>query len=210
MSGIKPQLWHKGGEDVLLVTTSPGTDALLEHNMKRIWMKRLTYLDVCQSITKKTIKRCISVINVKTLIMYKHITPNTIYYYSHPSPVVFLHWTLPSICHRTYFHTSNGHVTWIIKKINRIPMHCRVAYESVHSLDRGHVIRVCYYSHTFSLIIYTFSIIYTVLCLTLYHNSIYCWALSIYNYFKLIPMHSIIAIHYCHKTQTFCILFKIQ
>ncbi len=25
-------------------------------------------------------------------------------------------------------------------------------------------------------------------CLTLYHNPIYCWALSIYNYFNLIPM----------------------
>ncbi len=24
---------------------------------------------------------------------------------------------LPSICHRTYFHTSKGHVTWIIKKL---------------------------------------------------------------------------------------------
>ncbi len=61
----------------------------------------------------------------------------------HPSSVVFLHWTLPSICHRTYFHTSKGHVTWIIKKVNIIPMHCGVACESVCSLARGHVIRVC-------------------------------------------------------------------
>ncbi len=49
---------------------------------------------------------------------------------------------LPSICHRTYFHTSKGHVTWIIKKVNRIPTHCGVAYESVRSLARGHMIKV--------------------------------------------------------------------
>ncbi len=62
---------------------------------------------------------------------------------SHLSPVVFLHWTLPSICYRTYIHTSKDHVTWIIKKVNRIPTHCGVAYESVRLLARGHVIRVC-------------------------------------------------------------------
>ncbi len=50
-----------------------------------------------------------------------------------------------SIDHRNYFQTSNCHVTWIIKKVNSIPMHCGVAYESVHSLARGHVIRVCGY-----------------------------------------------------------------
>ncbi len=61
---------------------------------------------------------------------------------AHPSSVMFLHWTLPSICHWTYFHTSKCHVTWIIKKVNRIPSHCDVIYESVHSLARGHVIRV--------------------------------------------------------------------
>ncbi len=33
-------------------------------------------------------------------------------------------------------------MTWIIKKANRIPTHCGVAYESVCSLARGHVIRV--------------------------------------------------------------------
>ncbi len=33
---------------------------------------------------------------------------------THPSSVMFLHWTLPSICHRTYFHTSKGHVIYII------------------------------------------------------------------------------------------------
>ncbi len=67
-------------------------------------------------------------------------TPNN---WSHPSSVVFLHcWTIPSICHWTYFHTSKGHVTWIIQKVNRILTHCGVAYESVRSLSRGHVIRV--------------------------------------------------------------------
>ncbi len=34
-------------------------------------------------------------------------------------------------------------MTWIIKKVNRIPTHCGVAYESVRSLARGPVIRVC-------------------------------------------------------------------
>ncbi len=38
---------------------------------------------------------------------------------SHPSSVMFLHWTLPSICNWIYFHTSMGHVTWIIKKLIR-------------------------------------------------------------------------------------------
>ncbi len=57
----------------------------------------------------------------------------------HHSSVVLLRWTLPSICHRTYFHTSKGHVIWIIKKVNRISTDCGVAYESVRSLARGHV-----------------------------------------------------------------------
>ncbi len=61
----------------------------------------------------------------------------------HSSLVVFMHSAFPSICHRTYFQTSKGHVTWIIKKANRIPTHCGVAYESFRSLARGHVIRVC-------------------------------------------------------------------
>ncbi len=48
---------------------------------------------------------------------------------------------------------------------------------------------IYYYSYTFSLLIYTFSAMYTAWCLTLYHhNPIYCWALSIYNYFNLRPM----------------------
>ncbi len=42
---------------------------------------------------------------------------------------------------------------------------------------------IYYYSHTFSLIIYTFSVMCTALC----YNPIYYWALSIYNYFNLIP-----------------------
>ncbi len=37
-----------------------------------------------------------------------------------------------------------GHEIWIIKKVNRIPTHCVVAYESVCPLARGHVIRVCH------------------------------------------------------------------
>ncbi len=31
-------------------------------------------------------------------------------------------------------------------------------------------------------------VMYTTWCLFLYHNPIYCWALSIYNYFNLIQM----------------------
>ncbi len=34
-------------------------------------------------------------------------------------------------------------MTWIIKKINKIPTHCDVVYENVCSLARGHVIRMC-------------------------------------------------------------------
>ncbi len=47
---------------------------------------------------------------------------------------------------------------------------------------------IYYHSHTFSLMIYKFSIMYTAWCLTLYHNPIYCWVLSIYNYFNLLPI----------------------
>ncbi len=47
------------------------------------------------------------------------ITPAQLCTVDQPSSIVFLRWTLPSICHRTYFHTSKGHVTWIIKKVNR-------------------------------------------------------------------------------------------
>ncbi len=50
--------------------------------------------------------------------------------------------THSSIDHRTYFQTSKGHVTWIIWKVNSIPTHCGLAYESIHSLARGHMIRV--------------------------------------------------------------------
>ncbi len=59
------------------------------------------------------------------------------------SLVVHFYWTFLRICHWTYFHISKGHVTWNIKKVNRIPTHCGVAYESVHSLARSHVIEVC-------------------------------------------------------------------
>ncbi len=33
-------------------------------------------------------------------------------------------------------------MTWIIKKVNRIPKHCDVTYESVCSIARGHMIKV--------------------------------------------------------------------
>ncbi len=55
---------------------------------------------------------------------------------------MFLYWTLPSFRHRTHLHTSKGHVTWIIKKVNSILTHCGVAYESARSLARDHVIIV--------------------------------------------------------------------
>ncbi len=47
---------------------------------------------------------------------------------------------------------------------------------------------IYYHSHTLSLMMYTFSFMYTAWCLTLYHNPIYCWALSIYNYCNLLPI----------------------
>ncbi len=50
-----------------------------------------------------------------------------------------------SIDHRNYFQTSKGFVTLIIWKVNRILTHCGVAYESVYSLARDHVTRVCIY-----------------------------------------------------------------
>ncbi len=50
--------------------------------------------------------------------------------------------TYSSIDNRNYFLTSKGHVTWIIKKVNRIPTYGGVAYESVHLLARGHVTTV--------------------------------------------------------------------
>ncbi len=64
----------------------------------------------------------------------------------HACDKMFAACILPSICHWTYFHTSKDHMTWIIKKVNRIPTHCGVAYESVCLLARGHVIGVwfCY------------------------------------------------------------------
>ncbi len=54
---------------------------------------------------------------------------------------------------------------------------------------------IIYYYYYLSLI-YTFSVMYTAGCLTLYHNPIHCWALSIYNYFNLIPMPLYLAICY--------------
>ncbi len=57
---------------------------------------------------------------------------------------------------------------------------------------------IYYHSHTFSLMIYNFIIMYMAWCLTLYHNPIYCWALSIYNYFNFYQYHTNVAIHYFH------------
>ncbi len=47
-----------------------------------------------------------------------------------------------SIDHQNSFQTSKCHMTWIIQKVNSIFMHYGVAFENVHSLGRGHVIRV--------------------------------------------------------------------
>ncbi len=89
---------------------------------------------------------------------------------------MFLWWTLPSICHRTYFHTSKGHVTWIIKNVNRIPTHCGVAYESVGLLARGHVIRIW---ETFSIIILFNPFMYRdTLAMSTWFNML--WGLHIY------------------------------
>ncbi len=51
---------------------------------------------------------------------------------------------------------------------------------------------------------------YTTWCLTLYHNPIYYWAPSIYNYFNLIPMplyhsHTLLSNNflYCHNGHYF-------
>ncbi len=55
---------------------------------------------------------------------------------------MFLRWTLPSICHSNYFQISKDHVTCIIWKVRRMPMHCGVAFESVRLLAGGHMIRV--------------------------------------------------------------------
>ncbi len=64
-----------------------------------------------------------------------------------------------------------------------------------------------HYSYTFSLMIYNFSIMHTAWCLTLYHNPIYCWALSIYNILIYYQYHSNIVIHYCHTKH--CITFHL-
>ncbi len=69
---------------------------------------------------------------------------------------------------------------------------------------------IYYLSHTLSLMTYNVSIMYTAWCLTLYHNSIYCWELSIYNYFNLLPIHINIAIHYCHMKPARILLHSTQ
>ncbi len=40
----------------------------------------------------------------------------------------------PCMHYWNYFETLKSHVTWIISKVNSIPTHCSVAYESVLSL----------------------------------------------------------------------------
>ncbi len=69
---------------------------------------------------------------VRTIFCFKSQYPST--------SVPNLH---SSIERHNYFQTSNGNMTWIIQNVNRILTHCGVAYESVHSLVRGHVIRAC-------------------------------------------------------------------
>ncbi len=48
-----------------------------------------------------------------------------------------------SMDNQNYFQTSKGYMTLIMEKVKSIPVHCGVAYESVHLLARSHVIRVC-------------------------------------------------------------------
>ncbi len=85
-----------------------------------------------------------SLIDMVNHVEYK--CSNTWY---HRKSVVFQSWTLPSIC---YFSTSKGCVTWIIQKVNRIPTHCGVAYDSVRSLARGHMITMWLVIHGYVLI----------------------------------------------------------
>ncbi len=57
---------------------------------------------------------------------------------------------------------------------------------------------IYYHSHTFSLVIYNFSIMYTAWCLTLYDNSIYYGHSQYIIILIYCQYHSNIAIHYCH------------
>ncbi len=45
---------------------------------------------------------------ISVYIFFRYFVQKT-----HPNLVVFLSGTLLSICYRTYFHTSKGHMTWI-------------------------------------------------------------------------------------------------
>ncbi len=69
---------------------------------------------------------------------------------------------------------------------------------------------IYYYSHNFSLI-FLLRIMYTVWCLTLYHYSIYCWTLSIYNCSNLIAIpfyhnHTLLSYIYTSRPCRFIIV----
>ncbi len=67
------------------------------------------------------------------------------YHWHHPDVHTFLSLASSSQCWCLFWgnHTYK-HGFAMIKKVNSIPTHCGVAYESVCSLARGHVIRVCH------------------------------------------------------------------
>ncbi len=46
-------------------------------------------------------------------------------------------YTHSSIDHWNYYQTSKGHMTWIIQKVNRIPMHFGMSYEYPHFWQRS-------------------------------------------------------------------------
>ncbi len=80
-------------------------------------------------------------VRAQLICLYWHFFREMLSLHTHPESIR-LCVEHSSLDHRTYFQTSKGHVTWIIWKVNRIPMHCGVVYESVHLLARGHVIRM--------------------------------------------------------------------
>ncbi len=103
---------------------------MLKHWLKKKnWNKNQTKLKTCLIKVKFAPGRRF----VKNYSIWKHkVIPHI--WYSLKYGTAKSH---SSIDHWNYFHTSKGHVTWIVWNVNRIPMHCGVAYESVHSLARG-------------------------------------------------------------------------
>ncbi len=99
------------------------------------------------------IKVCLKTLNPLLEANQKSQDPNSKLWNMSCTDMSMLSWlsfsfhSLLSICHQNYFQTSKGHVTWVILKVNRIPSHCNVAYESVCSFARGYVIRVCFHSN---------------------------------------------------------------